>query len=342
VPRASALIGSALLAAACGCSPVYVLQSAAGHVDLLWRRRSISQALQDPGTPPELRAKLETADSARRFAFEKLGLKRSRSFSSWSPIDRDAATYLVLGSPRTKLEPYEWSFPLVGSFPYKGFFKRSRAEAERDRLEKRGFDAVVDRAIAYATPLPFADPLPSPALSLSTGSLAAVLIHELAHGTVNFKDHSDFDESMAVFVGEQGALRYLSERFGPASPELSAYRAELDRDAAGDAVFARLKAGLTALYSGPGSDAEKLEARGPLFAAAAAELRILGFKERPLNNADVVAHELYHVELPFADLLAHCGGDFPVFIAALKSLDEKDPSGELRRLAGVSGIMPPR
>jgi predicted aminopeptidase len=326
---------SALAASLSGCSPIYAIQSAAGHADLLIHRRSISDSLQDPRTPPALRASLLTADSSRRFAFEKLGLERSKDFSSWSPIDRDAVTYLVTGSRRTKLEPYEWSFPLVGRFPYKGYFKQSRALKEKERLEKKGWDAMVGGAIAYRTPLPFADPLPSPALQLSTGSLAALLVHELAHGTVYFKNQTEFDESAAEFIGEEGAQRYLAERFGPGSPELAEYRKELERERKADAVYSRLRAKLEALYSGPGEEADKLEKRKPLFAEAVRELRGLGFDAAGLNNAAVVGHGTYHADLPFRALLERFGGDFPHFVAELRSLDKKDPEGDLRRRANI-------
>jgi predicted aminopeptidase len=327
----SGLAAAALSGALSGCSPMYAIQSAAGHADLLIHRRKISDSLQDPRTPPAIRASLLTADTSRKFAFDKLGLERTKDFSSWSPIDRDAVTYLVSGSRRTKLEPYTWSFPLIGRFPYKGYFKESRAQKEKERLEKKGWDATVGEAVAYRTPLPFADPLPSPALQLSTGSLAALLVHELAHGTVYFKNQTEFDESAAEFIGHEGAQRYLADRFGPDSPVLAAYRKDLEREAKADAVLSRLREKLEALYSGPDGDPEKLEKRKPIFAEASDELKSLGFSGTGLNNAAVVAHQTYHADLPFRALLDRCGGDFPRFIAELRSLDKKDPESDLRR-----------
>ena len=332
--RARGLAAAAiLLLAAAACSPVYVLQSAAGHADLLLRRRSIDKALKDPRTPPPLRAELETAASARAYAFEALGLRKTSDFSTYAPIGRSAVTYIVSGSRRTSLEGYSWWFPFIGSFPYKGYFDKKRAVAERDRLEKRGWDAFVGGAAAYKTPLPFSDPLPTSALDASTGAVAALLIHELAHGTVYFKDHSDFDESMAQFVGEQGAKRYLASRFGASSPELAAYETELRDEAAADGVIAGLREKLEALYAGRESEAEKLADRVPLFEQAKQDLKALGYDYKVMNNAVVVAHGVYHGDLPFGKLLEKCGGDFPKFIAALKALDRRDPAADLRRRA---------
>lgn len=302
-----------------------------GHADLLVRRRSIAGALEDPRTDPALRGKLSTADSARRFAFERMDLKRTGAFSSFVSIDRSAVTYLVSASPRTRLEAYRWWFPIVGSFPYKGYFVKKRALAERDRLEKAGLDAAVSGAAAYKTPLPFSDPLPSSALSLSTGALAALLIHELAHGTVYFKNQSEFNEAAAEFIGRKGAAQYMAERFGPDSPELADYRRELADDEKVDQLFARLRAKLQTLYAETVVDADKLSRREALFAQAKSELSALGVQLHNLNNAVVVAHGVYHSDLPFQMLLDSCGGDWWRFIVALKALDSADPAGALRR-----------
>jgi predicted aminopeptidase len=313
-----------------GC---YALQSAAGHADLLARRKPIAKVLKDPRTTPQVRARLETVLDARQFAFQALGLKKSGDFTSYAAIDRPVVTYLVSGSKRVSLEAYEWSFPFVGRFPYKGYFKRERAAAERDRLEAMGWDASIGGASAYKTPLPFSDPLPSSALDASTGAVAALIIHELAHGTVYFKNKTEFDEALAQFVGQEGARRFLAERYGKDSREFAAYAKELDEAAAAGVVMTVLRSKLEALYASQIPDAQKLERRKPLFEAAKKDLDALGWRYPYLNNAVVVAHGVYHADLPFAALLAKHGGDFPKFVAALKSLDPKDPAGDLRSKA---------
>lgn len=330
--RAGRLAALALAAAfLAGCSPVYVFQSASGHAGLLFRRRHIAEVLKDPQTPPSLRAALFTAQDARAFAFDALGLKKSADFHTYVKVDGPAVTWLVSGSRREKLEPYTWWFPFAGRFPYKGYFKKKRALAERDRLEKKGFDAAVFGAAAYNTPLPVSDPLPSSALDLSTGALAALLIHELAHGTVYFKDHTDFDEAAAEFIGRRGARQYLARRFGADSRELADYEKELAVDAQVDEVFERLNGKLTALYSEKIADDEKLSRRQALFDAAQKELAALGENYSTVNNAVVLAHRVYRGDLPFAKLFEELHGDWPKFLATLKGLDKRDPSAALRK-----------
>ncbi len=331
--RALPLSALVLLSA---CSPAYVARSAAGHAGLLWRRRSIAKTIADPATPPELKRKLELVVDVRRFAFETLALKRSHAYETWTPVKGGALTWLVSASPRTKLEPYQFRFPLIGSFPYKGHFRRDLADAEAASLEAMGYDATVSGAAAYSTGLPISDPLPSTLLAWSDGALAETLIHELTHGTVWFRNRTDFNEALAVWVGERGAEAYLLARDGPASPRLKAWRGDNAAEAQREALYRDLRARLEALYAGPGGEADKLDKRRAFFDWARAQAKARGVAplREPLNNAVVLAHALYAPDdAPFDALFEKCGRDWPKTIAALKALDRRDPFGALRRAA---------
>jgi predicted aminopeptidase len=322
-----------LLALLSACSPVYVARSAAGHAGLLWRRRSIAKTAADPSTPPELKAKLELALEVREYAFKSLALTRSHAYETWTPVKGDALTWLVSASDRTKLNPYQFHFPLIGSFPYKGHFRRDLADAEAASLEKKGYDATVSGAGAYKTPLPIADPLPSTVLDAGEGGLAETLIHELTHGTVYFKNQTDFDEALATWLGARGAEIFLREKFGPDSPQLKAWRDGAARYAKRERMYADLREKLTTMYDGPGTDAEKLEQRRAVFEWARAEAKSRGLAplREPLNNAVVLAHALYSPDFgPFDALFDKCGHDWPRTIAALKSLDHHDPFAALK------------
>jgi predicted aminopeptidase len=321
------------LAVLCACSPAYVARSAAGHAGLLWRRRSIERTVADPSTPPELKRKLQLALDVRRFAFEKLALKRSSAYETWTPVPGPALTWLVSASARTRLEPYLFWFPLAGSFPYKGHFRRDLAKAEAAELEKKGWDATVSGAAAYRTPLPISDPLPETLLRDSDGGLAQTLIHELTHGTVYFKDQTDFDEAVAVWAGARGAERFLSERYGADSPQMKEWKDEQALGDKYDAFYAELRARLSTVYDGPGGEEDKLQRRALVFDWARTEAAARGLSvPASINNAVVLAHALYAPDLaPFDALYRREGGDWAKTIAALKALDRKDPAGALRR-----------
>jgi predicted aminopeptidase len=315
------------------CSPIYVTKAAAGHASLLWHSRRMSAALRDPATPEDLKAKLKLALEVREFAFQRIGLRRSKDFSTYTPV-HGAVTYVVSACPRTSLQAYQWWFPFLGKVPYKGYFRKADALREMKRFEGRGFDAHVGGAAAYKTPLWFADPLPSSVLDYSPGDLAELLIHEFTHGTVWFKDQVDFNEAMATFVGQEGAAEFLAQRFGPASPELRRYRDGLVRErdftSAMDEIYQRLDA----LYRSPASEAEKLSRREEVFAWGRRRLQEIDQPlAEPLNNATVLAHRLYNCDLGgFHALHERCGRDWKKTLAALMALDRRDPFGALAKL----------
>jgi len=302
------------------------MKSAAGHGRLLWHRRNIASALRDPRCEERLKEQLRLVLEVRRFAFDRMGLRRTRDFSAYTPV-RGAVTYVVSACPPTSLTPYEWWFPILGKVPYKGYFRQEDAVREMRGLEAEGFDARVGEVAAYRTPLWIPDPLPSTALEYPPGLLAQLLIHELAHGTVWFKDRVDFDEAAANFIGQEGAADFLAERFGADSLQLSEYRKWLRGEAAFAAVMGQIRGRLESLYRGPVSEADKLARRQEVFAWGLARFEEIGQRPgEPLNNAVILAHGLYNRDLDaFAALHERNGRDWRRTIGALKAADRKDP-----------------
>jgi len=314
-----------------------VTKAAAGHAGLLWRSRSIDAALRDPRTPEGLKDRLRLAVEARAFAFGRMGLKRSRDFSTFTPV-RGAVTYVASACARTSLTPYEWWFPFLGKVPYKGYFRRDDAQREMRGLQDRGFDARVGGAAAYKTPLWFTDPLPSSVLDYPPGELSELLIHELTHGTVWFKDQVEFNEAAATFAGQEGAADFLAQRFGPDSPQLKDYRQGLARQQEFSAAMEELYHRLDTLYRGGATQQEKLARREDIFTWG--RQRLEGIRQplsEPLNNAAVLAHRLYGRDLgPLRALHERCGRDWKKTIAALKALERRDPFAALTKLTSAA------
>lgn len=304
-------------------------KSAAGHASLLARRRPIAKALADPKTPPELRRRLGIVDDARRFAFGVIGLKKSRDYSSFVE-KKGPLSYIVSGSEKLKLKQVAWKFPIAGTFPYKGYFKAGDAKKEKEKLEAKGCDAYVGGAAAYNTPLWFSDPIPSSALEDSTGTVAGLIIHELAHGTVFYKNQMAFNESAASFIGQQGAIEYLIDRYGPDSPELAAFNEELRKEVDFEKEIARLRVELESLYSSEIPDADKLSKREESFARSRAILKSIGMDVPDLNNASVLAFTVYRGELPLMRrAFEKCARNWKAFLMMLNALDEREPAADL-------------
>ncbi|MDD5629314.1 MAG: aminopeptidase [Elusimicrobia bacterium] len=334
--RSLRALGLLTMACFCACSPVYVTKAAAGHASLLWRSRGMEKALRDPAVSDQLKDQLKLALEIRAFAFARIGLKETSDFSTYTPV-RGAVTYIVSACPRTSLEAYRWWFPFLGKVPYKGYFGKEDALREMKCMEDEGFDARVGGAAAYKTPLWFTDPLPSSVLDYQPGDLCELLIHELTHGTVWFKDQVDFDEAAATFVGRQGAEDFLTQRFGADSAQLKEYRAGLARQNESAAVMDELYQQLDALYRGDQTQEQKLALRQGIFARGEERLQAMGQPlGEPLNNATVLALRLYRCDLSaFRALHQDCGHDWKKTMAALKALDRRDPFAALAKLTSA-------
>lgn len=315
----SRALGLVFLAVLGACSPLYGYRSAAGHIGLLWRERSITKTIADSSTAPGRREKLKLVLDARRFAVERLALSPSRDYKDWTPVD-GAVTWLVYACSTTSLTPVSFL-----GFPYKGHFRREWAEAEAASWTKKGFDAAVVPASAYNTPLPIADPLPSAVLDYGPGDLAELLIHEFTHGTVNTKDQT-FNEAMASWVAERGAEMYLTERFGDASPELAEWRVDSARAETRATLYDELGKRLEAHYKAGGAGREKV------FDWARAEAAKTGLVlPATLNNAVVAAHRVYRGEPALFDALySKNGSDWKKTVAALRGLNRRNPWPALR------------
>ncbi len=331
----------AFIASATGC---YIIKQGQGQIDIVLNSRPIEEVYADPGLPESRARKLDLVLASRRFAEERLGLRPSRNYTTYFDTGRRAVTYVVSACRPDAFIPYTWWFPIVGSLPYKGFFDRADAEAEAAALRADGWDVTVGESTAYSTLGWFRDPVFSSMLSLSDASLASTVIHELVHGTVYVPGHADFNESLATFVGRQGALQLLEERHGRGSGAAEDARARFEDEALFDEFIADLHGRLAALYGSALNREEKLAERAGIFDGARAELNSLapGFRtssfrrlrDLELNNAVVVAQHRYGRYNEFRRVFGRVRHSWPAFFAAVSAAASSgDPLGAVEALA---------
>ena len=122
--------------------------------------------------------------------------------------------HVVSAAERTRLEPYEWWFPIVGSVDYKGYFELADAQAEASRLSGEGYDIYVRPSVAFSTLGWFDDPVLSSWLRADPVRIAELLIHELLHRTWYVSGETAFNESLATFVGHVGAVEFFRAHDG--------------------------------------------------------------------------------------------------------------------------------
>jgi predicted aminopeptidase len=313
---------ASLLAGGC-LETRYVVQASFGQMELWSKARPIDEVLASSRTDVRTRVLLEEVRHVRRFA-EARGLDTKGNYRKYVALDRPAVVWFLAASRPLALEPKLWHFPIVGSFPYTGWFEAREAREMAARLRRQGWETFLRPVRAYSTGGWFRDPVLSSMFSPhedAIRSLANVLLHELTHANILVTDQSTFNESIASFVGDTMAEEYLLARFGPDSPELAAYRLELEEDRRRGARMAAAYETLDALYQSEAPEAEKRARKQEVLATLDAEL---GLEFRP-NNAALLGFKTYNAGLPeFAALYDRCGRTWPRFFAAIRTLAASD------------------
>jgi predicted aminopeptidase len=301
-----------------GC---YISRAAYEEARILARRQPIPKLVARESTEPALRAKLAMVLEARQFAVDSLRLDAEESFTSFSQLDRDTLVLVVSAAYRDRLARKTWWFPVVGSFPYKGFFDFAEAQRTAQQLRDEGFDVTVGPSSAFSTLGWFNDPLVSTTVKADSVTLVNTVLHELLHTTFFAKGQVSFNESFATFVGGRGAEHFFrakgdSTLLKRAQDDwqddllLGAFWERTAKEI--DSVFAALPDSATALRIAS-RDTVYARARRRLVDSVGPQLRgyPVGWVERvPLNNAVLLSRRVYAERLDrFDSVYAAAGGD---------------------------------
>ena len=343
--RMMVVCAAVVLTGAAACSPGYVLRGAYEQSKILLARRDISNVIEDPTTSVDERAKLRIVVDARTFA-ERIGLNPGGSFKSFAEVSRDPLAWVVVASRRDAFAMYTWWFPIVGTVPYKGFFDKSDAEAQVKDLQALGFEASMRGTEAFSTLGWFDDPVVSTTLKNAPSRIANTVIHESVHTTVWIPGSVPFNESLANFVGSQGAVDFFTNRV----QECRAAGGECGEDERQLAVAQReyafqfeladlidtLFASLEKLYNDPTlSSEEKIVRRVHVFDSIMKPFRqrfptLQILKE--VNNADIIQLKLYLSNIwVFRELFIQRDRDWGAFMDAIRAVQRKmeaEPSSD--------------
>jgi predicted aminopeptidase len=220
--------GTLFMSLFAGCGHVgifssgYLPQAALGQFRLINRARPIEEVLHDETIAPRTRALLSELPKIREF-IQQQGLTVTKNYQSYVQLKQPNVVYVVSAAQELAFVPYEWSFPVVGSFPYLGWFQKDEAFDYAKRLKKElgDWDVDVRGTRAYSTLGWFSDPVLSsmiPDGPEARGELVEVLIHESVHATLYIDRQTKFNETLAQFVGERLTEIYLKQNpIGPST-----------------------------------------------------------------------------------------------------------------------------
>ena len=196
-----------------GCETLHFYQQAvAGQWQLLNARSSLDQLARSAIADEATLQRLARAQEVLDFAQGTVGLAAQGRYSSYVSLQRDYVVWNVFAAPAFDLSGEQWCYPLVGCAPYRGYFHEADARALAVQYETKGYETYVGGVPAYSTLGWFNDPLLDTFIFWPDADLAALLIHELAHGRVWVRNDVAFNESFAEFVGQTGAQQWLYEQ----------------------------------------------------------------------------------------------------------------------------------
>ena len=339
-PRRNKAIGKSVLGLATaltfgllgGCSTLgYYAHLATGELAVLRARQPIPQLIDDPATPPELRARLQLALRARAFASDTLKLPRNKSYTTYADIHRPFVMWNVFATHPLSLQPVGHCFLFAGCVAYQGFYHHDRAEALANKLSAEGDDVWVGGVPAYSTLGHFADPLLSTMDHWSDDEIAGVIFHELAHQQFYVRNDTAFNESFATFVQREGLREWHADNHLPPPDPAAAERKQQFT-----ALVLATRAKLKALYASDLPDATKRERKAQAFADLRREYEHLRdtawhgnteydrWFDTPINNAKLLPFGLYDRGVPaFAALFKRCDGNWTRFYAAVRKIGDE-------------------
>jgi predicted aminopeptidase len=331
------------------CSPGYVVRAGIEEAKILSRRRPIPVVIADPATTPDVQRKLRLVLEARDFAERVLQLEAGDSYTTYSRVDSDTLLLVVTASRKDRFQAHTWWFPLIGHVPYKGFFDFAAAHREAERLEEQGLDTQVRPSAAFSTLGWFNDPVLNTLLRSDDVGLVATVIHEIFHNSLFVPSHVAFNESLASFAGDRGAIAFFCTRDGPDSRLCAEARdAWHDTLVFGD-FLTRLVRDLGSLYSRADLSADdKITRRTAVFDSARSHFdthvqprlrtSYRGWSRATINNATLIGTRLYYDRLDaFERVYDAKDSDIVAALEAIRAAvadHDGDPWDALARLAG--------
>jgi predicted aminopeptidase len=323
-----------------GCGSILYVSKLGWHQGLItFHSVPVQEILEDQWVGEGTKGKIRFIQEVKRFGEKRLGLEGTKSYLTFFEV-RGPILHVVTASEKDRLQLYAWKFPIIGRVTYKGFFTREGALKEKRFLDGKEYDTLVQRAGAFSTLGWFKDPIFSSMLDWKDATLANIILHEMVHATVYFKGETDFNEQMATFLGNRGAIEFLTEKYGPGSKEVTeAIHIQKDNLLLSEWIDQACQR-LSTYYAQELSRDEKLKGREEVFRFIKEDFRELkvrfktdsykDFEKIDLNNAVLLAYRRYIHRLErFEALYENLGWDLGKVVGFLKEIRA---SGENPRL----------
>lgn len=336
--RAAHVAGLALTCVGC-LQAGYLVQAAYGQDEIAFLAEPIDEVLRGHGAGRRTRELLALIADVKRYG-EAHGIEPTDSYRHYVALDRPAVVWVVSAAQPLSFESKTWTFPIVGSVPYLGWFNQRDAMRHVKELSADGWEVDVRGASAYSTLGWFDDPILSSMIrdhDGATGALVDVVLHESVHATHYVRSQSTFNESLADFVADTLTPVYLVERLGFDRWQILEHEQRLERGRQRALLFHDAYKELDALYRSALSDADKLATKARIIDDLMREVDF----PRAVNNATLAQSRTYHGGVSeLVKVLACVEGDWMRFWRAVRTIDEASfANAQEQDLSRVLGLL---
>jgi predicted aminopeptidase len=334
-----------------GCASLgYYAQAVSGHLKVMSAARPIEEILKDPATDPALKKRLENAHVAREFASRDLALPDNNSYRTYADLGRPFVVWNVFAAPEFSVEPEKWCMVYVGCVSYRGYYDRDEAERYAEELRRSGLETFVGGIPAYSTLGYFSDPVLNTFLRYGDTETARTIFHELAHQKVFVEGDTEFNESFAATVENEGLRRWFAHNGNP--DQQQAFAAQQRRREQFVQLADEYRGKLRALYAAHQPPEEMRRAKAEIIAGMkqayavmkkdwGGDVRYDQWFEHDLNNAKIASLGLYTQLVPaFEAMLEKEGRDLPRFYQRVTELSRL-PKAERQAALNGSGKSEP-
>lgn len=328
-----ALVTAGLWAIILPSSADYLYQSVEGQMQLFFEGRPVKEMLDDDSVSTELKNQLMLVQEVKAFAEQELKLQPTQNYEKFIDLKRDYLVMVLTASPPLKMESKTWWFPIVGTVPYKGYFDIEMGRADEAKLQAEGYETHFRPSPAYSTLGWFNDPLLSTMTQYGEYYLVNTIIHESVHATHWVPGEVTFNENIASFIGNKGALLFYAHKYGKGSDK---YKAAVQK-LADQKVFAdflrQVAQQLKKVYDSDKFDSNKAEQKAIILATMKYQYtkNILpqikspgyaGFEKQDWNNAMLMSYLHYNtVQDKLATIYTELDEDIPRLMEFLKQDD---------------------
>ncbi len=192
------------------CSKLsYLTHQGIGQFKLEWNSKENQTLLADPSVTEETKNKIRKIETYKKFFFDYFERKQTGIYTDTTILKQPAVSYLVIASSFDKLEALEHSFPIVGTFPYLGFFDKKKATEFASSLENDSYVTWVRPVYAYSTLGWFEDNILSSFFFFNDYDLAELIFHELFHTLFFINSDVTTNENLADFFAKEMTQIYF-------------------------------------------------------------------------------------------------------------------------------------